>query len=130
MPLIYQHRIHSDDLRNNPTVLYLFGDNEKRSGRKGQAKPCRGHKNAVGIATKRLPSRSETAFWSDDEFERCSAIIDKDFEPVINHIRRGGIVVCPSDGLGTGLSELQERAPKLFQHIRHHIIALKSFKPS
>ena len=118
MPLIFQHRIYRSDLRNNPDCLYLFGDNEARSGLGGQARECRGEPNAVGIATKIKPTRGHDAYWSDDDYDRCAAILKSDFEPAIAKLRSGGIVICPSDGLGTGLSELPTRAPRLMQLIR------------
>jgi len=125
MSLIYQHRIYRKDLKANPSVLYLFGDNEARAGYGGQAKECRGEPNAVGIATKIKPSRYEDAYWSDDDYDRCAKIIMSDFKPVIKHWMEGGIIIVPSDGLGTGLSELPSRAPKLLEFINSHIEALQ-----
>lgn len=126
MTVIFQHRIFRNDLRNNPDVLYLFGDNEVRRGRGGQAGECRDEPNAVGVATKRLPARTEEAFWSDDDYERCVQIIDADLQRAFAHVSAGGLVVCPSDGLGSGLSELPERAPRIYQYIRERIAALRS----
>jgi hypothetical protein len=42
---------------------------------------------------------------------------DEDMERVDEHLDQGGVVVVPSDGLGTGLSELPTRAPKINQYI-------------
>lgn len=127
MPIIFQHRIYRSDLKNNPNVKYLFGDNEARSGLGGQARECRGEPNAIGIATKSKPSMAKDAFWTDDDYERCAAIIRSDFGPAIDHLKSGGIVICPSDGLGTGLSELPERAPRLLEVIREYISKGQSF---
>lgn len=35
MPIIYQSRIYRADLRANPSVLYVFGDNPQRVGFSG-----------------------------------------------------------------------------------------------
>jgi len=121
MPLLFQHRIYQSDLVNNPGVFYIFGDNEARRGRGGQAKECRGHSNAIGIATKIRPSNSEGSFWSDEDYDRCKAIIDSDFQPVFDALKSGNIVVCPSDGIGSGLSRLPVLAPRLFAYIRSQI---------
>ena len=121
MPILFQHRIYRSDLKHNPDVKYLFGDNEARKGLGGQARECRGEPNAIGIATKIKPSRGEDAFWSDADYERCAAIVKSDFEPALEHLKSGGILVCPSDGLGTGLSELSTRAPRLLALIREYI---------
>jgi len=121
MPIVFQKRIYRSDLERNPYVHYLFGDNEARSGYGGQAKACRGAPNAIGIATKVKPARTSDAYWSDDDFKRCKAIIDTDFHPVFDLVISGKTVVVPSDGLGTGLSELPKRAPKLHALIQAKI---------
>jgi len=126
MSVILQHRIYRTDLKNNPDILYLFGDNEQRRGRGGQAKECRGEPNAVGIATKVKPARSEESYWSDGDYDRCIEIIESDFERAILHAKAGGIIICPSDGLGSGLSELPTRAPRLFQYIQSMIHQIKA----
>ena len=125
MPLIFQDRIVSDDLRAHPDRLFLFGDNELRRGRGGQAEVCRGHANAVGVATKRAPERSDNAYWTDADYDRISTIIDRDLAPAFVHIRQGGTVVCPTAGPGIGRAELPSRAPRVFAYLRHAIIRLK-----
>jgi hypothetical protein len=125
MPLVFQDRITENDLADNPDHLYLFGDNEARHGRGGQARVCRGHPNAVGVATKRSPDRFPDAYWNDTDFDRCTTIIAHDLTPAMRHILNGATVVCPAAGLGTGLSELPSRAPRVFDYLRRHIVALK-----
>jgi hypothetical protein len=121
MPVVFKERIERSDLRAHRDVLFVFGDNEARVGMGGQAAACRGEPNAVGVATKRAPSMSESALWSDDDFTRCAAIIDRDLAKAIAHLKRGGTVVFPKAGIGTGLSRLPERAPKLMDHIRARV---------
>jgi hypothetical protein len=121
MPVVFKERIERRDLRAEPHVLFVFGDNEARVGMGGQAAACRGEPNAVGVATKRGPSMREAAMWSDDHFERCAAIIDRDLARAIEHLKRGGTVVFPKAGIGTGMSRLAERAPKLMNHIRGRV---------
>jgi hypothetical protein len=121
MPVIFQDVIRREDLRAHPDRLYLFGDNEARAGKgrgAGQAGECRGEPNAVGVATKRRPSMEPGSFWSDDDFERCAAIIDRDLQRAFEHAKAGGLVVVPRSGIGTGRSELPIRAPRLMEHIR------------
>jgi len=125
MPLILQHRIFPQDLKNNPKIYYIFGDNEMRKGFGGQARTCRGKVNAIGIATKIAPSMSEGSFWSDDDYDRCTKIIDKDLKLVKELLSQGRIVIYPSDGIGTGLSALPERCPKIYQYLVQQINFLK-----
>lgn len=99
----------------------MFGDNEARRGTGGQAEELRGEPNAVGVATKRYPSTDELAYWREDEHLRCCAIIDKDLEPVFEHVRNGGTVVFPRAGIGTGRAQLPTRAPTVMQHIRQRV---------
>lgn len=113
MPVIFQQMIYRSDLEKNPDVLYLFGDNDQRSGFGGQAKEMRGEDNAVGVRTKWAPSMAESAFFNDKDAEMIMAMIAEDLSELHEHLAAGWIVVIPSDGLGTGLSELPERAPQV-----------------
>jgi len=112
--IIYQKWITRSDLQKNPDMFYLFGDNNARKGYGGQAKEMRGEPNAIGIRTKWLPSNDPLSFFYDDQLvekDTAGMIID-DFLEAISIIKEGGVVVIPSDGLGTGLSRLPEVAPK------------------
>ncbi|MFD2261422.1 hypothetical protein ACFSM5_00885 [Lacibacterium aquatile] len=121
MPLIFQTFITRADIQANPDKLYIFGDNEQRKGMGGQAIEFRGEPNAVGIATKIEPRLKETSFWSDDDYDRCIAIVDADFDPVFAHARNGGTIICPEAGLGTGLAQLSERAPRILAHLQKRL---------
>lgn len=112
MPVVSQKFIFRSDLQSNPDVKYLFGDNLVRQGLGGQAKEMRGEPNAIGVATKRTPSNRPGEFFSDDDYDQNVGQMDKDLEPARDHLRKGGILVIPEDGLGTGLSELPQRAPR------------------
>ena len=124
MPLIYQKQITADDLRANPDVLYLFGDNGTRLGLGGQARIMRGKRNTQGILTKWKPRMEEGAFLSDDDFSMATYVIDGDFRRPRQQIQAGGVVVCPLDGLGTGLADLPTRAPRIMEYIRDHLRTL------
>ena len=115
--IIYQHRVYREDLQNNPDVLYVFGDNLLRIGMGGQAGQMRGEPNAVGVATKRGPTMQETNFFRDEDFEWNKRIIQQDTALIKYHLLRGGVVVVPSDGIGTGLSEMPIRCPKTFVYV-------------
>ncbi|XAI95947.1 hypothetical protein [Microcystis phage Mwe-JY26] len=125
MPVLFQHRIYRVDLKNNPTVLYLFGDNALRVGLGGQAKEMRGEKNAIGIATKWRPSMEEEAFFSDKDYTAATRIMRSDMDTALEYARKGGVVVIPSDGLGTGLSQLPERAPRIYAFLEGMLDGLK-----
>lgn len=110
-------------LRANPDVLYLFGDNLIRRGLGGQAKQSRGEPNAVGIVTKRLPSRDSSAYIhdTDTDIDHIKRIIDKDFiriNSLISTNNYRAIVIPP---IGTGLADLHINAPKLLEYINKQL---------
>lgn len=125
MPVLFQKRIFREDLRANPGVIYVFGDNLKRVGMGGQAGEMRGEPNAVGVATKAAPGMSEADFFSDDNAAKTSMVWAIDFSPIVHALEKGKTVVFPLDGLGTGLSELPTRAPMLFKLLETMIKQLK-----
>jgi hypothetical protein len=129
MPVVYQKFIFRADLRANPDVLYLFGDNEQRQGKGGQAKEMRGEPNAVGVRTKAKPATTSDSYWTDENSEQQRAMIDSDLEPARRALSAGRVVVVPLDGLGTGLSELNQRAPMTDFHLRREIVKLEQIKP-
>lgn len=125
MPIIYQKFIYREDLKANPDALYLFGDNTLRRGLGGQAKEMRGEPNAVGVATKETPTSGTNAYFTDEKYEANCAIFDADLEPAFAAVMSGKIVVIPLDGLGTGLSELPQRAPRTNEALLERLAALK-----
>ena len=130
MPVIRQKFIYRSDLRENPRVLYVFGDNAARIGLGGQAKEMRGEPNALGVATKWRSGMNTHDFFYDDQFEeRTKGIIDNDFKPIVKALEQGRIVIIPSDGLGTGFSQLPQRAPATYAYIEQHIAELSSITP-
>jgi hypothetical protein len=115
--IVYQHRIFRADLRANPNVLYVFGDNLERVGMAGQAGEMRGEPNAVGVATKKSPASGPGAFFSDDEYQDNIEIIYRDYAPLDARRRIGGVIIVPTAGIGTGLSQMPSRCPITFEFI-------------
>lgn len=119
MPLLYQKYITRQNLRENPDIYYVFGDNVKRSGFGGQAKEMRGESNAIGIVTKWKPSNHPSSFFCDTDYARIISILDEDLEKVFNHLKSGKNVVWPLDGIGTGLSKLPQEAPRVWGYLEN-----------
>lgn len=132
MLIIKQKFIFREDLKNNPDILYIFGDNMKRQGMGGQAKEMRGERNAYGIATKMKPEHGTPDCYFYDE-QKYFEIVDREFarlkEDILWNIstmnRYYSAIVIPSDGIGTGLALLNENAPKLLAHINEKLEELK-----
>lgn len=111
MPLKLQKWITRADLRANPSTLYVFGDNLLQWGYGGQAREMRGEPNAVGIPTKSSPNR-----FAEDKFALAFLQVwVVRFEDLDYHLTTIGDVVWPEDGIGTGLADMANRAPKLWQ---------------
>jgi|GEM_PF-800088 len=91
-------------LRQYPNYGFIFGDNEKRTGKGGQA-VIRDEPNAIGVRTK----ASSRKFWNDSHMQNSVKMMSEDFLRVFN----GGYdaIVIPVAGIGTGLAELKKRAP-------------------
>lgn len=126
MPVIYKDWIVRTDLKKNPEMIFLFGDNAIRRGLGGQAKQMRGEPNAVGIRTKWLPSMAPVAFWTDEQYDECTVLLDEDFEKPLEHVKSGGIVVIPQSGLGTGLSDLPNKAPLIHEYLQGWVNRLET----
>lgn len=125
MPLIYQKVIKREDLRANPDILYVFGDNLAQKGLGGQAAEMRGEPNAVGIPTKNAPFMSVGAFFTDEDFKLFFKMARPRFVALQQHIDKGGIVVWPLDDIGTGRAQLKERAPRIWDYIQEWKETLK-----
>tara|TARA_Y100000034_G_C6769567_1_gene343243 strand:+ start:338 stop:715 length:378 start_codon:yes stop_codon:yes gene_type:complete len=109
----YQKLIRRSDLRGNPEALFVFGDNIIRKGYGGQAAEMRGEPNAVGIPTKFSP----TVFLSNQDIDTWMVASQPDFLRLINHWKVGGQIIWPEDNIGTGLADLPNKAPVIFEII-------------
>ena len=114
-------------VREHRDHIFLFGDNLARGGFGGQAAQMRSEPNAIGIPTKKLPSNTEEAFFTDAELEQNKAAIDRAFDRLSRMSSAvEQIVVVPTDGLGTGRAQLGNRAPLTFAYLQKRLRNLSS----
>lgn len=104
-------------IRANPDKLYIFGDNFAERGFGGQAKEARGEHNTIGIPTKRNPDWAESSFLTDQDWAEWFERAKPRWDIVRQAIEEGRTVVMPTSGIGTGLAELEKRAPLIFNTI-------------
>lgn len=107
------------DVISNPEKIFIFGDNDQRAGKGGQA-IIRDQPNTFGIRTKKYPSNDPDSFYTDDEFaENCRKIR----EDILSIRQRffDKTIVLSSGGYGTGLSKLPQMAPVTFQFLNEHL---------
>jgi len=97
--------------RKNPKCYFVFGDNWQRWGKAGQA-AIRDEPNAVGVPTKRFPSRIKAAFLSDAQYSTNVALI----EDAIRRLSKNAVVYVPRK-IGRGLAKLHEKAPKTYAYL-------------
>lgn len=107
----------------SPTSLFVFGDNLRRHGSGGQA-VIRHEPNSFGIATKVAPDRRDVSYFTDIYPNHAEAII-QDFNKLYEILNTGNFinVVFPAGGLGTGLADMPNKAPKTYQKLCNRLLA-------
>jgi hypothetical protein len=99
MPVKYKRNVTLNDLTNNPDFLYLFCENAELCGDETGLAKFRGEENAVGVRLKFTPGNNRLAHISEEDSFEGMAFVDEDLEPAFEHIRLGGTVIVPSNGL-------------------------------
>lgn len=118
MTVIFKEFITRDYIKENPNMFFVFGDNDERNGYGGQAKEMRGEPNSIGVRTKHRPSNSSTAYYTDDTYAENCRKIKEDLDTVVYKLEAGFITVFPTNGIGTGLSGLENRAPRTYKYLQ------------
>jgi hypothetical protein len=121
------NRVTRADLRANPDTYFVFGDNLARRGLGGQAKEMRGEPNAIGVPTKHGPYMTSEAYFIDSDLDNAQVrgAINEAFDSIEIALAHGHDVVIPTAGLGTGLAQLPQRAPRIHAYIDAHIKRLE-----
>jgi len=119
--IILQKFIYREDLKNNPNLYYIFGDNDMRIGTGGQAFEMRGEPNAIGIRVKKAPKTLLYAYYNDKDYSKNIEKISEDICNIDKLLLQDKTVVFPSDGIGTGLARLNEVAPKTFKYLTNSL---------
>ena len=80
----------------------------------------------MGIPTKNWPARDEGAYFTDQDRDRFWAVALPRFVRLRDHLKAGGTVVWPADGIGTGLAELPRRAPQIWADLERARLKLEA----
>ncbi|AYV83973.1 MAG: hypothetical protein Hyperionvirus15_11 [Hyperionvirus sp.] len=113
------------DVRRYSKFLFVFGDNDIRRGKGGQA-IIRDEPNAMGVPSKKRPSGEMGAFYFDEEFDENVRKIKGAIGDIVERLRSGefeGIIVS-KDGIGTGLAKLPDYAPRTYKFLVSEMNAL------
>lgn len=105
-----------EDVKNNSEKIFVFGDNNARVGKGGQA-IIRDLPNSIGIRTKKGPSNKPAAYYKDEEFEINSKYILEDILKIKHLQLSGKTIVFSSGGYGTGLAALKQKSPMTFHFL-------------
>ena len=103
---------------SNLDSLFVFGDNTKRIGNGGQAQ-IRPASNTYGIATKNAPCMLYDSCFFDDNNQDDWKILEQDLDGLYKVFLSNEyeVLIFPKDGLGTGLSDLPNKAPNLYKFL-------------
>ncbi len=113
-----------NDVRNMSDYLFVFGDNDIKVGKGGQA-IIRDEPNTIGIPTKKYPNNKTSSFYYDTEYNENIIKIDNAINNIIKKSNNYKGIILPEDGFGTGLAKLHINAPKTLEYINKRIIELK-----
>ena len=124
--VVYKQFWSSETTNKNPNCLFIYGDNDKHYGKGGQA-IIRDEPNSAGIPTKKTPLSSADSFYTDREYTDNIKKIDAALNYIISIFTTGNYnyLVLPSDGFGTGLSQLPSKAPATYYYLQTKIENLK-----
>lgn len=115
-----------DDVKNNRHCLFVYGDNDAKIGRGGQA-IIRDEKNTIGIPTKKYPARQVYSYYTDTELETNKFKIDSAILNIIQNSKGYQYIVLPSERFGSGLSELPTRAPMTYKYLQMRVSQLEKY---
>ena len=99
-------------VRTHSDTLFVFGDNDQRKGKGGQA-VIRDEPNAIGLRTKKAPRTSASAYYVDAEYQENISKMKSDLKEISRRsVDYDKVYFIP--GIGEGLAKLKEKAPRTY----------------
>jgi len=92
--------ISKEYLQEHPNVIFIFGDNVVRKGKKGGA-AFRDEPNSYGFITKRYPSYNDDAFYEPDGYKE---VYKKEIRKLIDNIAKNPDKIYLISKVGSGLA--------------------------
>jgi hypothetical protein len=105
-----------EDVIKSPNKIFIYGDNDLRTGLGGQA-IIRNESNTLGIRTKKKPTHEKDAYYTDKEFEDNKKKIIQDIKKISDELLFGTTIIFSEGGYGTDRAKLKEKAPKTFKFL-------------
>lgn len=113
--IVRQHIFTPSDCQKNSRSMYVFGDNEAKKGKGGQA-VIRGESNAFGIPT----LKASGSYYDDINLQSNKNAISKSIDAILHELYiddKYDTIVFPTDGVGTGLASLSKKAPLTYAYL-------------
>lgn len=103
-------------------TLWLYSDNDAKEGKTGQY-VIRDHPNTCGIPTKKLPTRSKSSCYTDDEYEENKKKIVTSFKRarIMINVKGYDTVILPIAGFGQDLKRAPQTLLLLNQEMRKFV---------
>lgn len=106
-------------VRTHSDTLFVFGDNDQRKGKGGQA-VIRDEPNAIGLRTKKAPRTSASAYYVDAEYQENVSKMKSDLKEISRRsVDYDKVYFIP--GIGEGLAKLKENAPKTYAWMKKNM---------
>ena len=106
-------------VRKNQNTLFVFGDNDLREGKGGQA-AIRDEPNAMGLRTKKKPKTTEDSYYSDEEYESNIRKMSNDLNKIKEASKQyQSTYYIP--GIGEGRAKLKQKAPKTYRWLKNKL---------
>jgi len=105
-----------EDVIKSPNKIFIYGDNDLRTGLGGQA-IIRNESNTLGIRTKKKPTHEKDAYYTDKEFDSNKKKIVQDINKILDELLFGTTIIFSEGGYGTDRAKLKEKAPKTYQFL-------------
>lgn len=110
-----------NDIKVSENKIFIFGDNDMRIGKGGQA-IIRDLYNTIGIRTKKEPNNYSRSFYTDIEYDKNILKIKADIDNIVKKYSDGYTIVFSNGGYGTGLARLNEKAPLTFKYLNEQLL--------
>ena len=110
--VVRQTWITREDVRANPEIIYVYGDNAAREGQRGLARQMRHEPNSHPISISWGPFEPFSLL----TFERAASLIDKDLVALID--RQPRMIVWPIAGL---VPDFQTMPEELRLHLKQKV---------
>ena len=114
--------INKKFLDDHPNVIFVFGDNTIRRGKKGGA-VLRDHPQSYGFITKKYPNNNPSSFFYKDEYEK---VLKKEITKLRKLIFTNKSKIFLITKLGAGLANRNG----IWQLIKPHLIKLEKDHPN